>query len=64
MFSYAHLPRFAKAKQDTIGVIRGANAKLPYHRGCMIAYLVENDAMGCRGCGCIFKNDKSLNGRI
>jgi hypothetical protein len=70
MFFYAHLPCFEKEKQDTIGVIRVANAKLPHHRGYMLAYLVENEmpflhhAIGCQGCGCTIKNDKNLNGRI
>jgi len=43
VFSYAHLPCFEKAKQDTIGVIRGTNAKLPHHRGLMLIYPVENE---------------------
>jgi hypothetical protein len=69
MFFYAHLPHFEKAKQATIGVIRGANAKLSHHRGLMLAYLVENEmpfvhhAIECQGCGYTFKNDKSFNGR-
>jgi hypothetical protein len=43
VFYYAHLPCFEKAKQDTIGVIRGVNAKLPHHKGFMLIYPVENE---------------------
>jgi hypothetical protein len=41
-FPYSQWPPFEGAKQDTIGVIAGANAKLPYQRGPMPTYLMEN----------------------
>jgi hypothetical protein len=43
VFSYAHLPHFEKAKQVTVGVIKGANVKLSHHRGCMLTYPMENE---------------------
>jgi hypothetical protein len=36
-------PPFEGAKQDTIGVIEGTNAKLPHHRGLMPTYQMENE---------------------
>jgi hypothetical protein len=37
------LPYHKKAKGDTIGVVRGSNAKLPHHKGHVPAYLMENE---------------------
>jgi hypothetical protein len=37
------LPFHEKAKRDTIGLIRGTCAKLPYHRGYMPTYSMENE---------------------
>jgi hypothetical protein len=43
VFPYALLPRHEGAKQDTIGVIRGVNAKFPHHKGFALIYLMENE---------------------
>jgi hypothetical protein len=43
MFPYVVLPYHEGAKQDTIGVIRRANAKLPHHRGHVPTYPMENE---------------------
>jgi hypothetical protein len=40
-FPYALLPRHKGAKQNTIGVITRANAKLPHHKGHVSAYPME-----------------------
>jgi hypothetical protein len=42
MFPYAMLPHHEGAKQDTIGVIKRTNVKLPHHRGLMLSYPMEN----------------------
>jgi hypothetical protein len=40
-FPYSQCPPFKGAKQNTIGVIGGAYAKLPYHKGPMSTYLMD-----------------------
>jgi hypothetical protein len=69
MFPYASLPCHKGAKQDTIGVIKGTNAKLPHHRGLLLVYQMENEtplvrhAVEQHGCGYTIKDDESLNER-
>jgi hypothetical protein len=41
-FPYAQWPPFEGAKQNTIGVIRRANAKLIHHKGHVLIYQMEN----------------------
>jgi len=43
MFPYALLPRHEGAKQNTIGIIRGASAKLSHCTSLALAYPMEND---------------------
>jgi hypothetical protein len=63
------LPHHEMAKQDTIGVIRGANVKLPHHRGITLIYPKENEMplihhiVKQQGCSYIIKNNESLNER-
>jgi hypothetical protein len=58
------------AKGDTIGVIRGSSAKLPYHKGLVLIYPMKNETLLVRhiierqGCGYTMKDDKSVNERI
>jgi hypothetical protein len=65
--SYALLPRHKGAKWKTIGVIRGANAKLSHHRVLVLACLMENEMSfvhhTVEQLGCIFicKDTESLN---
>jgi hypothetical protein len=40
---YALLPYHEEAKQDTIGVVRGANVKLPHYTGLVLTYPMENE---------------------
>jgi len=40
-FPYALLPYHKGAKQNTIEVIKGANVKLPHHKGHVSAYPME-----------------------
>jgi hypothetical protein len=42
VFPYAPLSHHERAKQNTIGVLKGTNAKLPLHRGLALAYPMEN----------------------
>jgi hypothetical protein len=57
------------AKQDAIGVIRGASAKLPHHKGLTLTYPMENETplvhhvIERHGCDYTIKNDESLNER-
>jgi len=41
-FPYALLPCHKEVKQNIIKVIRGASAKLPHHRGLVLAHPMEN----------------------
>jgi hypothetical protein len=41
-FPYALSPQHEKAKQNTIGVVRGVNAKLPHCTGHALVYSMEN----------------------
>ncbi len=43
VFPYALLPCHEGEKQNTIEVIRKTNAKLPHHKGLMLAYPMENE---------------------
>jgi hypothetical protein len=67
MFPYAMLPHHEGAKQDTIGVVGGTNAKLPHCMGPSLAYPMENEMSLVHhiveqgGCGYIIKDDKGLN---
>jgi hypothetical protein len=42
MFPYAILPHHERVKQNTIGVTRRINVKLPHHKGFMLGYPMEN----------------------
>jgi hypothetical protein len=61
------LPYHKGAKQNTIGVIRGVNAKLPHHRGLALAYLMKNEMslvhniVERQGCDYTIENNESLN---
>ncbi len=69
-FPYALLPRHKGPKWDTIGVIRGASAKLPHYMGPTLVYIMENKMslvhhiVEWRGCGYINEDGKGLNERI
>ncbi len=69
MFPYASLFRHEGAKRDTIGVIRGANAKLPHHKGLVLTYPMKDEmplvhhVIERHGCNYIIENDESLNER-
>jgi hypothetical protein len=41
-FLYALLPCHEEVKRNTIGIIKGTNAKLPHHRGHVPTYPMEN----------------------
>jgi hypothetical protein len=43
LFAYAQWPPLEKAKQDTTGVTKGANVKLPHHKGHVPTYQVKNE---------------------
>jgi hypothetical protein len=43
MFPCASLPCHEGAKRNTIGVTKGANVKLPHHRGLALIYPMENE---------------------
>ncbi len=43
MFPYVLLPYHEGEKQNTIEVTIRTNAKLPYHRGLLLAYPMENE---------------------
>jgi len=61
------LPHHEGEKQDTIGVIRRASAKLPHHRGFALTYLMENEMSFVRhvvkwhGCGYTIEDNENLN---
>jgi hypothetical protein len=63
-------PHHEKAKQNTIGVARRINAKLPHCTGFMLTYPMENKmpfihhTIECWRCGYIIENDKGLNEKI
>jgi hypothetical protein len=69
MFLYAMLPCHEGAKQDTIGVTGGTNAKLPHYMNPMLTYPMENEmslvhhVVEWWGCGYTIENDKGLNER-
>jgi hypothetical protein len=56
-------------KQNTIGVVKGANAKLPHCTCIMLTYLMENKmplvhhTVEWQKCSCTIEDDKSLNER-
>jgi len=68
--SHALLACHKGAKQDTIGVTRGADAELPHHKGLVPTYPMENKMSFVHHiierlkCNFIIKDDKSLNKRI
>jgi len=68
-FLYALLPCYEGAKQDTIGVEIGANAKLPHCTNITLAYLMENKMSLVHHVvewwGCIYKikNNIGINER-
>jgi len=68
-FPYALLSHHEGVKRTTIGVIRGVSAKLPHHRGIVLAYPMENKVpfvchkVKSQGCDYIIESNKSLNAR-
>jgi hypothetical protein len=69
VFPYALLPHHEGAKQNTIGVAKGTNAKLPHCTGHVLAYLMENEipfvhhVVKWQGCRYTIENNKCLNER-
>jgi len=65
-FPYGLLPHHEEAKRDTIGVVRGASAKLPHCTGPTLIYPMENKmpfiyhAIERWGCGYTDKDNKGL----
>jgi hypothetical protein len=63
------LPRQEGAKQNTIGVIRRTNAKMPHRKGLALVYPLENEMplvhhiVKQQGCDYTIKDDESLNER-
>jgi hypothetical protein len=63
------LPCHEGAKQDTIGVVKSKNAKLPHCIGFALAYTMENKmplihhTINWWGYDCIIKDNKGLNER-
>jgi hypothetical protein len=63
------LPYHEGLKQNTIGVIKGTNAKLPHHRGFALAYPMEDKTpfvhhvVKQHGCSYTIKENESLNER-
>jgi hypothetical protein len=43
LFLYAQSPSIKRAKQNTIGVITGANVKLAHHKGHVPTYQMKNE---------------------
>jgi hypothetical protein len=68
-FPYAILPHHKGAKWNTIGVTRGANAKLPHCTSLMLTYLMENEmpfvhhTIKWWGCNYTNKDNKGLSER-
>jgi hypothetical protein len=68
-FPYAQWPPLEVTKQNTIGVIRGANSKLLHHKGHVLTYQVEDKMSFIHhvvkqyGCGCTIKDDESQDRR-
>jgi hypothetical protein len=58
-----------RSKQDTVGVVGGASAKLPHCTSLALDYLMENEMPFVNhivkwwGCSYTIENDKGLNGR-
>jgi len=69
MFPYAPLPQHKGARRNTVGVIRGASANLPHHRGLTLTYPMEKKTplvhhiIEWQGCSYIIKDNESLNER-
>jgi hypothetical protein len=61
------LPQHEGAKCDTIGVTKRVSPKLQHHKVFVLVYSMENETpfvhhiIEWQGCGCIVKDDKSLN---
>jgi hypothetical protein len=68
-FPYALSPCHKGAKWDTIGVARGANAKLPHYTSLALTYPMKNEMSFVHhvikwwGCDYIIEDGKSLNER-
>jgi len=69
MFPYALSPCHKGAKQNTIGVVGGASAKLPHCKGPPLTYSMENEmslvhhATERWGCDYTNKDSKGLSER-
>jgi hypothetical protein len=69
VFSFALLPCYKGAKQNTIRVIRGASVRLPHYMGHALVYPMENEkplvhhTVEWFGCGYRNKNDKGVSER-
>jgi hypothetical protein len=67
VFPYALSPHHKGAKQNTIGVARRTNAKLPHCMGLVLIYPMEDNMPFVHhvierwGCDYTIENDKSLN---
>ncbi len=67
MFPYALSPCHEGAKQNTIGVVRGVNAKLPHCMGFALIYPMENEMTPIYhiiewwGWGCTIEDGKGVN---
>jgi hypothetical protein len=65
MFPFALLPYYERVKWHTIGVTRGASAKLPHHKGHVPTYPMENKMpfvhhiIKWQGYDCIMKTMKA-----